>query len=46
MSDPRTEYRIHARVMRALRTRIGRDHPRLKVDLGLMALDGSVETVS
>ena len=43
---PRTEYQTHARVMRALRARILGDHPRLKVDLGLMALDGSVETVS
>ena len=46
VSDPRIEHRTHARVMRALRTRIGRDHPRLKVDLRLMALDGSVETIS
>lgn len=44
--DPATEYRTHARVMRALRARIARDHPRLKVELGLMALDGSVEAVS
>ena len=44
--DLATEARSHARVMRALRARILRAHPRLKVDLGLMALDGSVEPVS
>lgn len=46
MRDPGTEHRTHARVMRALQARIVRDHPRLKVDLRLMALDGSVETIS
>jgi hypothetical protein len=44
--DRRTEHLTHARVMRALRTRIVREYPRLKVDLGLMELDGSVEAIS
>jgi hypothetical protein len=30
--------------MRVPRRRIARDHPRLKVALGLMARDGAVET--
>jgi carbonic anhydrase len=43
--DPKREFEVHARVMRALRAEIAHRHPKLQVQLGLMALDGKVETV-
>lgn len=44
--DPHTEFETHAAVLRKLRDSIHRAHPNLAVELGLMSLDGSVETVS
>jgi hypothetical protein len=43
---PRAEFDSHAAVMRRLRARIRKAHPHLGVDLALMALDGSVETIA
>ena len=44
--DPKEEYAIHAKELRRLREAIGRRHPKLAVELGLMALDGTVEPVA
>jgi carbonic anhydrase-like protein len=44
--DPKQEFDVHAKEMRALRAAIHRKDRALQVALGLMALDGSVEQVS
>ena len=43
--DPAEERKVHAAQAQALRAKILEKHPKLDVDLGLMALDGSVETI-
>jgi carbonic anhydrase-like protein len=45
-ANPKEEFEVHAAQMRALRADIGRKHPKLDVQLLLMALDGKVETVA
>jgi carbonic anhydrase len=44
--DPKEEFEVHAKEMRALRAAIQKKHRALETTLGLMALDGSVEAVS
>ena len=44
--DKATETAAHAAQMRKLREAVAKAHPKLKVELLLMALDGSVETIS
>lgn len=43
--DPARESEIHAETLRALRSAIAEKHPDLEVEMLLMALDGSVETI-
>ncbi len=45
-ANPKEEFDVHATQMRALRADIGRKHPKLDVQLLLMALDGKVESVA
>jgi hypothetical protein len=45
-SDPAAETRIHTEMLHRLRHGIRRDHPKLGVRLGLMALDGTVEPIA
>ena len=44
--DPAKEYAIHARELRSLRAKLHTRYPKLSVELGLMALDGNVETIT
>jgi hypothetical protein len=44
-ADPKREFEVHARQMRSLREDIAKKYPKLAVELYLMALDGSVESV-
>ncbi|HEY7991784.1 MAG TPA: carbonic anhydrase [Stellaceae bacterium] len=44
--DPAAETKIHAAMLHKLRAEIHHDHPKLAVKLGLMALDGKVETIA
>ena len=44
--DPAAETRIHAEMLHRLRAAIHHAHPKLAVKLGLMALDGTVETIA
>lgn len=44
--DPAKELAIHARELRSLRAKLHARYPKLSVELGLMALDGNVETIS
>jgi hypothetical protein len=44
--DPAKELAVHARELRSLRAKLHTRYPKLSVDLGLMALDGSVEAVA
>ncbi len=44
-ATPARETEVHARYLRALRREILARHPRLEVEMLLMALDGSVESV-
>jgi carbonic anhydrase len=44
--DPDTELASHAEQLRRLRTAIKGKHAELEVELGLMALDGSVQTIA
>ena len=45
-AKPKEEFEAHATQMRSLRADIATRHPRLGVELLLMALDGKVETVA
>jgi len=45
-ADPKQEFEVHAAQMHVLKADIGRRHPKLEVQLLLMALDGKVETVA
>ncbi len=44
--DPAAETKIHAEMLHKLRAEIHHAHPKLTVKLGLMALDGTVETIA
>jgi len=44
--DPAKEYAVHARELKSLRSKLHARYPKLGVELGLMALDGTVETIS
>ncbi len=44
--DPAKETEVHARQLQSLRKAILKKHPKLEVELLLMALDGSVETIT
>ena len=44
-ADPKEEYDVHATQMRSLRGAINAKHPKLEVELLLMALDGKAEKV-
>ena len=44
--DPKREREVHAEQMRKLRGIVAERHPSLPTELLLMALDGSVETIS
>jgi carbonic anhydrase len=44
--DPKTEKDTHAAQLKKLKGMITEKHPKLKVELLLMALDGKVETIS
>ncbi|QCO17677.1 hypothetical protein D3869_21015 (plasmid) [Azospirillum brasilense] len=46
MADPEKETAVHAEQLRALGAAIKERHPDLKVELLLMALDGSVESIA
>ena len=46
VKTPEAETAVHARYLKLLRTQIRKRHPELEVELGLMALDGTVETIS
>ena len=46
LTDPKQEFEAHAAQMRSLRQDINQRHPKLEVALHLMALDGTVETVT
>lgn len=46
VKDAATETASHATYLRKLRAAIKGDHPDLNVELGIMALDGTVEAVS
>ena len=45
-ADPQEELAVHAAQMRLVKADIGRRHPKLEVQLLLMALDGKVEAVA
>jgi len=45
-ADPKEEFEVHAKQMHVLKADIGRRHPKLEVQLLLMALDGKAETVA
>ena len=45
-AEPKHEFDVHARQLRALRAEVGRRHPDLQVQLLLMALDGRVDTIA
>ena len=45
-ADPQEELAVHAAQMHLVKADIGRRHPKLEVQLLLMALDGKVETVA
>jgi hypothetical protein len=45
LSTPDKEQRLHEEVLRAFRQRVLRRHPRLGVDTGIMALNGSVQII-
>ncbi len=44
--DPAKELAVHARELRSLRAKLHTRYPKLSVELGLMALDGSVEAIT
>jgi hypothetical protein len=44
--DPKKELEVHAKQMRSLKDDIAKKYPALKVEMYLMALNGSVETVT
>ena len=44
--DPKDEFEVHAKHMRAVRDDVKKKYPQLEVELLLMALDGKVETIS
>jgi carbonic anhydrase len=45
-SNPKEEFEVHATQMRSLRTDIAAKYPSLQVEMFLMALNGSAETVT
>ena len=46
VKTPEAEFTVHAAHLKHLRGQIARKHPRLEVELNLMSLDGSVQTVT
>ena len=44
--DPKKEFEVHAKQMRSLKDDIAKKYPQLGVEMYLMALNGSVETVA
>jgi carbonic anhydrase len=46
VKDAKTELASHTVVLRKLRDAIAKAQPKLEIELGVMALDGSVETVA
>jgi len=46
VSNPKHEFEVHAKQMRSLRDDISKKYSALKVEMYLMALNGSVESVS
>ncbi len=46
VSTPEKEMEAHRHYLKRLRAEIGKRHPTMEVELGLMALDGKVQTIA
>jgi carbonic anhydrase len=45
IADPQTETETHRKVLAGFRKEVGKRHPKLTIETGLMALDGSIQTL-